>query len=160
LSAITSAIIRSTICGVVCPLIPRPIRPGVKKAGRLDRQPSVIESPMKTMSVLRARGEQLAIVVGIAAEPRPILLEQALALLLPGLLRLGGAGSEGKKQGPGEEPTADDRHNGVSGIGRLPVTQRPGGGQPLRTKPASSRRTGRLGGDTALCANDRVLLRA
>ena len=49
LSATTSAIIRSSICGVVWPPMPRPILPGPKKPGRLSRQPSVMESPMNTM---------------------------------------------------------------------------------------------------------------
>jgi len=36
---------------VVCPLIPRQTRPGFQNDGFLSRQPSVIESPRKTMLV-------------------------------------------------------------------------------------------------------------
>ena len=49
-NAITSDAIRKTICGVVCPLIPRQIQPSRKKEGSILLQFSVMESPRKTMS--------------------------------------------------------------------------------------------------------------
>ncbi len=47
----TSDIIRNNICGEVWPPIPRLIRFGLKKPGRLCFHNSVMESPMKTISI-------------------------------------------------------------------------------------------------------------
>ena len=54
--SITSWRKRSSICEVVCPLIPRPIRLATKNCGILPTQPSVIESPMKTIRGCPATG--------------------------------------------------------------------------------------------------------
>ena len=73
LSATTSLIIRSTICELVWPPMPRSMRPRVTKPGRLSNQPSVIESPMKTTStgvVFGVRADHPEIAPEPAVEPR------------------------------------------------------------------------------------------
>ena len=60
-SATTSVIMRSTICELVWPPMPRSMRPRVKKLGRLSNQPSVIESPRKTTSTGSRKASSLAL---------------------------------------------------------------------------------------------------
>ena len=61
LSAITSACMRTSNCGVVCALMPRPTMPFEKNSGSVRAQPSVIESPRNTTSTFAPLANNFAL---------------------------------------------------------------------------------------------------
>ena len=77
LSAMTSACMRTSSCGVVCALMPRPTLPFEKNAGSVRAQPSVIESPRNTRVHFRATRDELRVVVAITRQPRPVVKQAA-----------------------------------------------------------------------------------
>ena len=60
-SAMTSEYMRTSSCGVVCALMPRPTMPFEKKSGSVLAQPSVMESPRNTASTFAPLANNFAL---------------------------------------------------------------------------------------------------